>query len=50
MGNIIPMKLYQPEFEPIERKGRSSLVPFRLSIGSANNNPLSEKASRRSDL
>lgn len=49
MGNIIPMKFNQPEFEPIERKGRSSLVPFRLSIGSVNN-PMSEKASRRSNL
>lgn len=49
MGNIISMKFNQPEFEPIERKGRSSLVPFRLSIGSVNN-PMSEKASRRSDL
>lgn len=44
------MKFNQPEFEPIERKGRSSLVPFRLSIGSVNNNAMSEKASRRSDL
>jgi hypothetical protein len=49
MGNIITMKVNQPEFEPIERKGRSSLVPFRLSIGTVNN-PMSEKASRRSDL
>ena len=50
MGNIIQMKFDQPDFLPIERKGRSSLVPFRLSIGSANNIPMSEKASRRSDL
>ena len=50
MGNILPMSFNQPEFVPIERKGRSSLIPFRLSIGSAKNNPMSEKASRRSDL
>ena len=50
MGNLIPMSFNQPEFVPIERKGRSSLIPFRLSIGSVNNNPMSEKASRRSDL
>lgn len=41
-----------PEFGPIERKGRSSLVPFRLSMGSniSSNIATSEKAQRRSDL
>ncbi len=48
----IPLNLNQPEFTPIERKGRSSLVPFRLSIGSnlSQNGATSEKAARRSDL
>jgi|LauGreDrversion4_2_1035121.scaffolds.fasta_scaffold85567_2 hypothetical protein len=41
-----------PEFTPIQRNGRSSLVPFRLSMGSniSFNGALSEKAQRRSDL
>ena len=52
MGNILKVNntFHQPEFVPIQRHGRSSLIPFRLSIGSAKNNALSEKASMRSDL
>jgi hypothetical protein len=52
MGNILQINknFNQPEFVPIQRNGRSSLVPFRLSIGSTKNNALSEKASMRSDL
>jgi hypothetical protein len=51
MGNILPLSFNQPEFTPIERKGRSSLIPFRLSIGSnMSNNALSDQNQRRSDL
>jgi hypothetical protein len=48
----ISLNFNQPEFAPIERKGRSSLIPFRFSIGSnlSQNEAISEKASRRSDL
>lgn len=36
----------QPEFAPIERKGRSSLIPFRFSMGSnlSHGGAASEKA------
>jgi hypothetical protein len=52
MGNLLQVNnnFNQPEFMPIQRNGRSSLIPFRLSIGSTKNNALSEKASMRSDL
>jgi len=48
----ITLNFNQPEFAPIDRKGRSSLIPFRFSIGSnlSHNEAISEKASRRSDL
>jgi len=48
----ITLNFNQPEFAPIERKGRSSLIPFRFSIGSnlSQKEAVSEKASRRSDL
>ena len=48
----ITLNFNQPDFTPIERKGRSSLIPFRFSIGSnlSQNEANSEKASRRSDL
>jgi hypothetical protein len=52
MGNLLQVNnnFNQPEFMPIQRNGRSSLIPFRLSIGSTKNNALSEKASMRSDI
>lgn len=40
----------KPDFGPIERKGRSSLVPFRLSFGSNLSGSMSEKAQKRSGL
>jgi hypothetical protein len=42
----------EPLVGAIDRRGRSSLVPFRLSFGStiSGGGALSEKAQRRSDL
>lgn len=52
--NNVPLLNYGGEGEPlvgaIERRGRSSLVPFRLSFGSISNSAMSEKAQRRSDM
>ena len=51
--NNIPVNFGNaPEFAPIQRNGRSSLIPFKMSMGSnvSLNGPGSEKAQRRSDL
>jgi hypothetical protein len=51
--NNIPLNFNQADFAPIERRGGSSLIPFRFSFGSNLSNvggATSEKALRRSDL